>query len=133
VEPKFAEGGAGQSEQATAQGSRLQIITTAPQRLLRHNISDEELEMLGNLRRDGLSEVFWGMFGAAAASIFPAAEAIWRAYFESPAVPLDPLHLFEVVVFFVVALLAGAFGIISSHRGSNTIRLVKEIRSRSAS
>ena len=48
---------------ASSAAPPVQILTTQPAQLLRHIISDEELEMLGATNRDGLSEhcgALWG-------------------------------------------------------------------------
>lgn len=79
-------------------GAGIPIETTRPERLLRHNISDEDLEMLAGLRREGLSEVFWGLFGASIVSLPPSIAALVDTYSSSPPAPLTVLHLVEIAI-----------------------------------
>ena len=108
----------------------LLIQTTQPSRLLRHNISDEELELLEEGQRRGLPEFFWAMVAGALVAVTPAVNGLYHAYGSSPPTPLDLAHLIDVLVFFGCGALAILAGIISRRRGRRTRDLVVEIRSR---
>jgi hypothetical protein len=90
---------------------KIPIRTTLPDELLRHNISDEELDMLGETKRSFFHEFMWatitGALGAAPAAIHDLGEA----YVSTPAKPLSGFELFEVIVFFGFAILAIFSGI----------------------
>jgi len=109
------------------------VQTTRPAVLIRHSISDEELEMLKEGNRDGLSEAFWAFVAAALAALPAASDAIYRAYMHVPPEPLTPIHLAEVLIVFGCAVLAIAIRIIASRRSKRVRDLVADIRSRSAS
>lgn len=113
--------------------SAFKISTTAPDELRRHNISDEELEMLTRDNRDGLSEAFWGLVGAAAAALPSAGESLWDAFAAKTPVALNPLHLIEVMI--VVGGIVGAIiiKIVSRGRSNRVTELVTSIRGRQAS
>jgi hypothetical protein len=111
---------------------QLSIEYTRPDRLLRHDISDEELEMLSGARRDGMSEALWAMIGAAIASLPSAGEAIYKAYLAPQAMPLTEVHLLEIVVFVGAVAAAVSIAIFSSKRGQTSTGLVETIRARSA-
>lgn len=76
------------------------IACTMPDQLLRHNISDEELDVLCDPPRDDMRELKWAAFGALFSSIPGAADAL-LGY--SPTEPVGRLALFQIVVLFVSA------------------------------
>jgi hypothetical protein len=110
--------------------SQLKIVTTGPEFLLGHWISDEQLEMLRSVNRDGLSEAFWAFVGAAFAAFPSAVEAVWSAYLENPHVPLSVLHLIEVGIVIGSACIACCIWLISGWKSKRVKDLVDEIRGR---
>ena len=66
----------------------LLIQTKQPSRLLRHNISDEELELLEEGQRRGLPEFFWAMVAGALVAVTPAVNGLYHAYGSSEVVPV---------------------------------------------
>jgi hypothetical protein len=108
------------------------IKTTQPDELLRHNISDEDLEMLKDTNRDGLEGAFWGCFGAALASLPPSCESLLKAYIESPSTPLTIVHLAEIIIFIATAAISIALYIVSNSRSKRATTLVEKIRARTA-
>ncbi len=108
------------------------IRTTQPEELIRHNISDEELEMLKDTNRDGLNELFWGCVGAALASLPPACESLLKAYHETPAVPITIAHQAEIIIFVVTTAVAIVLLVISRSRSRRATDLVEGIRRRRA-
>jgi hypothetical protein len=115
---------------ASSAAPPVQILTTQPAQLLRHNISDEELAMLGATNRDGLSEALWGFVGAAIALFSPVAEALWKAYIETPSTGLTILHLFEVAAFIGTSSVAITIWVVSSSRGKRAQEIISDIRGR---
>ena len=108
------------------------IVTTKPSELRRHNISDEELEMLKQNSTDGMSEIFWGLAGAACAAAPSALETIWKAYIEKPNTPISVLHLVEIGIVLLGAGGAVLVKLLSRGRGVRLEKLITGIRSRTA-
>ena len=109
------------------------IRTTAPAALVRHNISDEELDALASSKREGLSEVMWSMVALATGAAPSASEALWKSYITNPAVPLSALSLLQIVLFVAGAVLAVGSLALVMRRGRAAKDLVVEIRTRAAS
>jgi hypothetical protein len=86
--------------------------------------------MLGNANRDGLSEAFWGFVGAGLAALPSAADALWKAYVEQPALPLTILHQFEIAIVTIAVAVAVALRIVSISRGQRARDLISAIRTR---
>jgi len=124
-------GSEGTSRQTYATGgeSRFEIETTQPERLLRHDISDEELEILANNGSDGLSQAIWAFFGATLGALLPAADALYQAYWVRTAA-LTVLGLLSVLILVVGLVLVVGGNVVSRNRGSTASSLVREIRSR---
>ena len=106
------------------------VMTTGPDEILGHWITDDQLEMLRSANRDGLSEAFWAFVAATLAALPAAAEAVWKAYVEIPQTPLSVLHLCEVFIVAGSATLAIAIRIISGKRSKRADTLVDQIRAR---
>jgi hypothetical protein len=88
--------------------------------------------MLQEGNRDGLSEAFWAFVAGALAALPSASEALYHAYIQKPPVPLNPLHLFEVIIVTGCIVLAIAMRVIMRRRGRRVTTLVQEIRARTA-
>lgn len=108
----------------------LHIEYTRPTFILRHDISDEELTMLENARRDGMAEAFWGFLGAGLAAVPSALEAVWKAYIENPETPLSIIHLIEIGIVLVAFAVVTAIHIIANSRGKTTKTVIETIRAR---
>jgi hypothetical protein len=108
----------------------IEIVTTQPAQLLRHNISDEELEMLATIRREGLGEAVAATAGAAVALAPAVGETIWKAYIETPFTPISIFHLIEIVAFGATTAVGIAVYLLSGSRGNRVRELVQEIRGR---
>jgi uncharacterized membrane protein YedE/YeeE len=98
--------------------------------LLRHNISDEELEMLTQDTRDGLSEAFWAFTGAAIAVFPTAVDSLWKAFIVRPATPLDPLQLVNISIVVGTVVGAAILRIVWSRRSNRARALAANIRAR---
>jgi len=115
---------------AVGGGAPAQIKTTRPDAIKRHDISDEELEMLANDSPGRLSNAFWTFCGGAIAAAGPCFEALHGAYFASPVAPLSGVDLSQVVTFMVSAAVAVALGLVERERSKRASSLVQKIRRR---
>lgn len=106
------------------------VKTTVPAQLIRHNIADEELEMLGQQNRDGLSEALWAFTAGALAALPSAVGTLYNAYLAEERVPISILHLVEIFIVVVCAALAVCIHIISGRRGRKASKLIEQIRAR---
>lgn len=106
------------------------VHRTRPEKLIRHDISDEELEMLDSARRDGLSDAIWGFGGLAGASMIPAVTSLWKAYILNPSVPLAGADQLQVIMFFVGAALTVGLLVVNRARRKRNMTLIEEIRAR---
>jgi hypothetical protein len=111
-------------------GHFLPVQTTRPPILIRHDISDEELEMLKEGSRDGLSGALWAFAGAALSAIPPGGMAVYMAYVQDPPEPLTGLGLIEILLLFGCAILVIAIKFIAFGRVKRVKDLVGNIRSR---
>lgn len=109
------------------------IKTSQPDSLLRHNISDEQLQMLSDLKRDGLYQLGWAAVGGVAGSVVPAIEAVWRSYAETPAHPLTVVGLLNIAVLLISLTAAGISFPVARSRAQAASDLVKQIRTQPAS
>jgi hypothetical protein len=115
---------------SSTQSSPIRIQTSAPDTIIRHNISDEELGMLGGSKRDGLGEFTWAMVALATGAAPAAVDAFAKSYLSNKPSPLGALSLVQIlmVVAGVVAAVL-AFTLIVS-RGKTAGNLVAQIRKR---
>ena len=114
----------------TERGQKTKIIVSRPDEIIRHEIADEELQMLSDLRRDWTMEAFWGFSGAAIGAVKGAFSALSAAYGEDTEKPMPSGDLFEIILFFVCFFLAAILLTVSQSRGSRASDLVKTIRNR---
>lgn len=106
------------------------VRTTHPKEILRHNISNEELEMFTRNNRDGLSEAFWACVGGSIAALPAASSALHSSYIADKTESMTVFHLVELLIF-VCFLIGGiVIKIIDKKKGSSTDALVAEIRKR---
>jgi len=112
-----------------AAGKPIPIRITAPEVLLRHNISDEQLDMFAEGSRDGMSEAFWAFVAAALGALPAAGEALVNAFWLAPAVPLSAYHLIEVILVVGCFAIAGAIKVMWRRKTKTVSSLVEKIRS----
>lgn len=74
------------------------ISTNYPKKLSGYWVSDERLEMLKMLRRDGMLEALWGCLGIFAGSLIPVFQTIDLAYFDEKQVALSGIELVQVII-----------------------------------
>ena len=104
--------------------------TTAPEEIIRHNISDEELEMFLNSNRDGFSETMWACVGISAGVITSVIEKVHLAFFDASKTPLTIISLIEIAMLFLSLGIASAIFFASKSKGKTTKNLIDEIRKR---
>jgi hypothetical protein len=104
------------------------IACTMPDQLLRHNISDEELDMLCEGRRDNVWEGMWVAIGLLVGSLPSAANALWKYDPKSPTLAL--VDLIQIVIFFISLVMAGVLCSIVVRRGRAVTKKEAEIRAR---
>lgn len=112
-------------------GAPYNIQETLPDELLRHNISDEELGMLGDLRRDYVWEGLWATAGIALGALPGSLDALITTYWSGPQnAPMPLPDLAQVIIFFGGACVYGALVFVFRRRSSNATDMVQSIRDR---
>ncbi len=106
------------------------ISLSQPDEIVRHDISDEELQMLSDLKRDWTMEAFWGFLGGAIGVAKGAYSALLTAYGGDTKNPMPSGDLFEVILFFVCFSLGVLLFIVTISRSSGAVNLVANIRDR---
>ena len=76
------------------------IERTSPDVLRRHDISDEELTMLADTKRDYLWEGKWVALGVCLGAAQSSANALYAAYWNTPPISLSFGDLLQVMFFF---------------------------------
>ena len=105
-----------------------------PDELLRHNISDEELDQLGDNQRGFFHEVMWATITGALGAAWGALDAIGHAYFSDPAKPLTGYEQWELTVFITFIVLALFSGFLVYREGKRAGTCLKDkIRARTKS
>jgi hypothetical protein len=101
--------------------------------LVRHDISDEELDMLRDSSTTGFSETMWGLWGVAGGFLTTIIEKSYHAFFKVPPSPLNLMDVMEFIIF--SAALAAGFCLyfISYKKNKNGSDLLTSIRSRKKS
>lgn len=124
--------GAAVSSAGGSGGSLFPIRTTLPPEVLRHDISDEQLETLrrGHSMSQGLSEGMWAFVGGVIGAAPGAVTALYRAYVADAPVPLGGENLAQVVVFVVSVAVSATIFIIQKRAIDPIETLVSDIRSR---
>lgn len=125
------DGGQPQIGGASGAGG-IPIKTSQPDSLLRHNISDEQLQMLSELRRDGLYQLGWASIGGIVGSLGPSAEALWKAFAASPAQPLTILGLLNIAILLMSITAAAISFPVARSRSQAAVDLVAQIRKQPA-
>jgi hypothetical protein len=83
--------------------------------------------VLGAARRDGFSEAFWAMVGAAIVAI-PSAGRAAVSYISGR--PIDAFAILDVVIFLVAVSVAGTIWAVGASRSKTAINLLAQIRAR---
>lgn len=108
----------------------LRIATTMPDELLRHNISDEELQALVDMRRDYLWEGMWVALGIALASSPTAITFLVNYFSNDNLIAISPSDLFHVIVLFVSSAIFGVLCYVTRGKSKSAQELARKIRER---
>jgi len=114
---------------AVSQGT-LPVQTSEPDFIQRHNISDEELEMLCEGKKDLVLEFLWiaiGIFIGSLPSAVVAMANYWKAE-QAIKMPLD--DLIQIILFWVSLVATGILVVVSTKRSKRSIALQVSIRER---
>lgn len=110
-------------------GSDPQILTTAPEHILRHNISNEELDMLTAARTDMSREIMLVAIGAAIGAL-PAAATGVSAYISAEIPTLPLAELIQLIVCVSGISLFVAMAVVRKDRVTSAKDLRNQIRER---
>lgn len=122
-----AAGGAGLPQNTQATGYSYAITITRPSELLRHDISDEELESLAEMKRDYLWEGMWVALGLCIGVAPNAVQFLWTY---KPSAPASPSDLIHVIAFFCSLLVFCLLAYLMRTKSRDVKSLVKAIRER---
>jgi hypothetical protein len=103
------------------------IVTTQPEKILRHNISDEELSELSRMRSDHVVEIFWGTLGVVLGTFLPFSDALGKVLSEEV---MTRREFFHVGLFFIAACLCLYTAFLWRNRARRSNTLEDRIRSR---
>lgn len=114
-------------------GSVLVVATGMPDEIRRHNISDEELEMLREWRTDQLTQVWFAGIGALAGSFVSAVRAVYQAFWvdEKNMKPIGVVEICEIGVAVAAVTTLVVCYVIRKPRQQSLNEKISEIRSRS--
>lgn len=109
------------------------IITTQPDHILRHSISDEELDMLCDAKSDMVLEILLIAAGSAVGTLAATGAAIMKYFSASSDVPhnLGPVDFLQIIIFFGSLLVALSVGLIFKKKRGSSSTLRDQIRQRS--
>ena len=111
-------------------GYSIPVLTTIPASVLRHNISDEELEMLSSSQTRRIENFMWSMVGVSFGAASAAFKNVNSAYFVDQPIPLNGGQLVEIILFIVPVFLAlGAVYVCHGYTNEKN-KLLIDIRSR---
>jgi len=110
-------------------GQNPPIVTTQPERILRHTISDEELDMLCDSRTDLVLEILLVSVGATLGTV-PAALPAMYSYFSAQAPNLTLGDFIQVIIFWAGMVLAVGIGIVYTKKSRRSVSLRDQIRER---
>ena len=115
---------------ATDSTNAVPVVTSRPNHILRHDISDEELEMLCESKSDFATEFIWvglgGMFGS-----LPTTFVSLKGYSAST-LALPASDLIQILIFFLSLGIVIVAAVVSINRGRRSTDLRTAIRDRSS-
>jgi hypothetical protein len=110
-------------------GSHMPVTRTQPGSLLRHDISDEELTMLSQGKRDGWWELGWATFALAVGAAPSAGPALYST-FSGSLEPVSGSDMLQIIMFVVgLAFSILCFSVVR-FRGGRANNLSEKIRAR---
>ena len=126
-----AGGGSSESKVGDSVGSGgYSVVRTHPDELLRHDISDEELEALCNMKRGPLYEGKWTAIGLFIGGLPQTIQAIYSAYIIDEKVAISMWDLTAIVVVGISAALFGVLHFVVSDTQEVADKLLEKIKNR---
>jgi hypothetical protein len=107
----------------------IEVNRPKPPAQMRHDISDEQLQLLLDGSREGLGDVMNLASGLFVGLVVPSLEAVYKAFLASPRIPLNALNLAEFAGTFCSLGVAGGMLITSRKRGNRSMELAVYLRS----
>jgi hypothetical protein len=106
------------------------IATSYPDQILRHNISDEELDMLCEQRKEHTREMMWASIGVVGGALPGTIAGTITYIWGEKSGTVAPENLAQIIFFFVGLALGTAAYFIQARRGANAVDLKDAIRAR---
>ena len=106
------------------------VVTSRPNHILRHDISDEELEMLCESKSDFVTEFIWVGLGGMLGSV-PTTFVSLMGYSASTTA-LPATDLIQILIFFLSLGIVIVAAVVSINRGRRSKDLRTAIRDRSS-
>lgn len=103
------------------------FVSYAPARI-EHRISDEELNMLSELRKDNIVEIFWGCVGAVTGSLAGGLQALPKI--GNPADPLQLTDLAQLLLLGIGLAVGCVMAFFWWQRSKKAVSIVDSIRNR---
>lgn len=107
--------------------SEIPVETSFPDTIVRHNISDEELDVLTSSQSN---EAMWAFVGITTGALIPAVNTVYKAFYASPPVPITGIGLLQIGLFVLGASVAVALKISNWKKVEPATRKAQEIRDR---
>ena len=132
---QISRGSAGRSEstptperpEKSATAGGIPVTTTRPDQILRHDISDEELDVLTSSKSN---EAMWTFIGIAGGAFVPAAYSFVDAFIKDHATPLNWIGLLQIILLVGGGGIALALKISGGQKTAPAIAKAQEIRER---
>jgi hypothetical protein len=108
------------------------VVTTQPDEILRHSISDEELDMLCDSRSDLVLEILLVAVGAVLGTAAAALPAMLFYFTATPENPYEPelSDFIQILIFWAGLALVLAVKAIYKRRSTKSVSLRDQIRNR---
>ncbi len=107
-----------------------EIKRTQPKVILRHDISDEELDQLADLNRGESSGLIYLLFGLSGGSLISCLEKLHNSYITSPQQAIPWYGLIEIILFSSSLITGIILSFLYRDKKSKCKDLIEEIRSR---
>lgn len=107
------------------------IFTSLPEKIQRHNISDEELDMLCESRTDFVLEIMLIAAGTAIGTVPSALSSIYYYFSTGKSDKIAMGDFFSIVVFFCAVVLFFSVRLIYNRKSARSTSLRASIRDRS--
>ncbi|WP_170566290.1 hypothetical protein [Ruegeria atlantica] len=109
-----------------------QIQTSQPEVIQRHDISDEELDMLCQSRSDMALEILLVALGSAVGTLPVAIPTLYSAFAVKGPINLTAGSLLQILIFFGSLTCLAATGVVYARRAKSSVSLRDSIRRRTS-